>query len=402
MNKLIELFAKERPVGTAANNEVIEFLETQFIKMGYSMQSFPFDCVTWESGKSTLNINNVSFDIEPSPFSEPFTGNGKIVIIKTLAGLQNSTYSDSILILAEELTQNPLSPKNYPFYYPDEHKNLITLLEHKAPKAIIAATGKAPLNGYNPFPLFEDGNFLIPSGNIKKQSLQDIEAAIQIDAMASLTIHSNKILAQSRQIVATQKVKKPMGKMIFAAHMDSKYNTPGALDNAAGVAILLKTAEALRTTAYDIDIVPFNSEEYYGASGELKYLESLDSKNEKIVLMVNIDSPCHKGAKTALSLYNLNEEMHKILDKSIERNSHIVVGNEWYAGNHAPFVFRGIPCVTVTSSDFFSGALEYTHTPKDTLDTVNLEMIEPTVQCLTDMVSSISKRERAKRQQFDL
>lgn len=397
MNELIELFAKERPVGTAANNEVIEFLEARLIKLGYSMQSFPFDCVTWESGKSTLNINNMSFNIEPSPFSEPFTGNGKIVIVKTLEELQNGIYSDSILILSEKLTQNPLSPKNYPFYYPDEHKNLITLLEHKAPKAIIAATGKTLLNGYEPFPFFEDGNFLIPSGNIKKQSLQDIESAIRIDRAARLTIRSNKTPTRSRQIVATKKVKKPMGKIIFAAHMDSKYNTPGALDNAAGVAVLLKTAEALRTTAYDIDIVPFNSEEYFAASGELKYLESLDNESEKIVLMINIDSPCHEGAKTAVSLYNFNEDLHEVLGKVIESNHYIVLGNEWYAGDHAPFVFRGIPCMAVTSSDFFSGALEYTHTPKDTLDTVNLEMIEPTVQCLTDMVYSLSMIERAKK-----
>jgi len=174
--------------------------------------------------------------------------------------------------------------------------------------------------------------------------------------------------------------------------MDSKYNTPGALDNAAGVAVLLQVAEALRLkiTTYDIDFVPFNSEEYFGADGELKYLELLERENANIVLMVNIDSPCHKGSETAISLYHVGEDMRKVMEQVMAGNDHIVSGDQWYAGDHAPFAFRGIPCMAVTSSDFFSGALEYTHTPEDTLSTVSPEMIEPAARYLADVVSALS------------
>ena len=288
--------------------------------------------------------------------------------------------------MSAKITESPLQPKNYPFYYPDEHKHLISLLEHKHPKAIIAATGKNPLNGQNPFPLFEDGNFLIPSCNIDEKTLSQIESMIHSNVVAELTINSNKTPAKSRQIVASKKAPKPSSKIVICAHMDTKYNTPGALDNAAGVAVLLQVAEALKSKIYDIDIVPFNSEEFYGACGELEYLRLIDNEKDSIKLVINIDSPCHKGAQTAISFYNPNHSLNQSANCVIDRSQRITKGQEWYAGDHVPFLFRGVPCLAVTSSDFFSGALEHTHTPKDTLDTIDFDMVKHTAKYITEVV----------------
>ncbi len=55
------------------------------------------------------------------------------------------------------------------------------------------------------------------------------------------------------------------------------------------------------------------------------------------------------------------------------------------------FIFSGTPCIAVTASDLFGGALEYTHTEKDTLDIVNLELIEPTAKYVNDFINSFTK-----------
>ena len=125
----------------------------------------------------TIKTDKHSIAIEPSPFSEPFSGSGKLHVVKTLEQLENINCKNDILALAEDMTRTPLQPKNYPFYYPDEHRMIISLLEKKSPKAIIAVTGKNTLNGQNPFPLFEDGNFLIPSGNIGEDHLKELDKA---------------------------------------------------------------------------------------------------------------------------------------------------------------------------------------------------------------------------------
>lgn len=391
-DKLMEMIVRERPVGTTANHEIADFLQELFEDMNYSVRSIPFNCVTWEKGESALSIGHQLFEIKPSPFSETFEGSGKLIMARTAEELSSIDCKDAILLLAGKLTESPLQPKNYPFYYPDEHKYLIALLEEKKPKAIIAATGQHPLSGQNPFPLFDDGNFLIPSGNISLQTLLKIESMGFSNEAVHLRINSRKLPAKGRQIIASKKSGQSAGKIVIGAHMDTKYDTPGALDNGAGVAVMLQVAEAVKAKAYDIDFVPFNTEEYFGACGELEYLKQIDGEKDKIKLMINIDSPCHKGAKTAISSYNMNDSMNQIVNDCIRKSQKTVKGEAWYAGDHIPFVFSGIPCLAVTSSDLFSGALEYTHTPKDTLDIIDFEMIDHTAECLVMYIKSACKR----------
>ena len=158
--------------------------------------------------------------------------------------------------------------------------------------------------------------------------------------------------------------------------MDTKYHTQGALDNAVGVAVLICAAARLADSNYDIDIVPFNGEEYYEASGEVAYLEHIRSGQDSVSLVINIDSPCHVGSKIAVSLYNFDDPAKKVVDHLMQTQNEVGYGPEWYAGDHAAFTFRGIPCMVLSSSDLFEGGLDNTHTMRDTLDTVDLSQIE--------------------------
>jgi len=54
-----------------------------------------------------------------------------------------------------------------------------------------------------------------------------------------------------------------------------------------------------------------------------------------------------------------------------------------------------------TSSDFFDGALEYTHTPKDTIETVETELIKNSAKYLVDFISELSLRERKRARQLE-
>ncbi|MGM9928870.1 MAG: M28 family metallopeptidase [Bacillus sp. (in: firmicutes)] len=393
MNKI----AVERAVGSPANHEILDYLETELEGMGFDVQSLPFKCTVWETEPSCLTIHHQSFDIKASPFSEPFEGRGTVKTARTFDELQRLDCTNSILILAGDLTSEPLQPKNYPFYFPDEHRKLIELVEQKQPLAVIAVTGKHSLCGLEPFPLFEDGNFLIPSGYMSEAMLAKIES----DAIGSLSIRSKKTRTDSRQLVATKKAKKSAGKIVICAHMDSKYQTLGALDNAVGVVTLLEVANNIQAEAYDIEVVPFNSEEYYEASGEVAYLQYVEDQQDDIVLVVNMDSPCHKGSEIAVSLYNVSPCVKSMADRLLSERNGVVYGPEWFAGDHAPFTFQGIPCLAITSSDLFNGALAYTHTMKDTISTVDLDLVGDAANYINDFVSALSHKEKERRNQLE-
>lgn len=378
----------ERPVGTKKNDMLLNYIEELFINEGYSIASLPFDCSVWEYEESVIKIGAVKLSIYASPFSKYFNGNGKVLFINSIAELREKQLKDKVLIIYGSLAQSALQPKDFPFYYPDEHKEIITLLENKKPKVIVSLTGKNQLNGMNPFPMFEDGNFLIPTAYASDNLLPRILRLIDNESTIQLEINSKNRHSKSKQLVASKKAKKSLEKIVICAHMDTKYNTIGALDNATGVAVLMKLMESLKSieTTFDIDFVPFNSEEYFGVNGQLKYFEYIIQQKSEIKLVINIDSPCHRNSKTAISYYNLEKDMMSILDNIIQNHKNIEKGDEWFAGDHCAFVFNRIPCLAVTSSDFYNGALEYTHTPLDTLDTIDSELILPTVSVLLEII----------------
>lgn len=381
---IIDEILKERPVGTDSNEKVCDFLLSKAIQAGYKTITLQFDCKRWTKDFSYIDLDGNQYELFPSPFSQPFEKTGDLEIVSTLEELQNKNITDKIVLLNGDLTQQPLQPKNFPFYYPDEHKTIIDLLEDKQPKAIIAITGKHPMCGLNPFPLFEDGNFLIPSAFANKTTGEKITGR---KGLTKLKIASKTENSVGRQIIASKK-SNGKGKIVVCAHMDSKYGTIGAIDNAAGIEVLFQILDNLKdyNGAYDIDFVPFNGEEYYGVIGQLEYLKHNGNEKSEIKLVINIDSPGHVASKTALSTYNFIDCKQTWLDTKISKNDYIEEGSQWYAGDHAMFAFQGVPCIAVTSSNLFETVLDLTHTSNDTIGNVDFDILKKTSDFLTELI----------------
>lgn len=389
-NELLETIIKERPIASMANERVLDMMQTEAIQMGWNVISKSFVCTKWEKGRSSIEIGKHSYEIFPSPFSKAYKGNGDIIVIHSLEELENFNITEKIVFLKDNIAKESMQPKNFPFYYPDGHKHIIDLLEEKKPKAIIAVTGKHEMCGLNPFPMFEDGNFSIPSAYINELTANNI---LNENGKVNLNIVSNNSSGKSRQIIIARKGRdRAAGKIIICAHMDTKYGTPGAIDNAAGLLVLLKIMENLKdyTNSYDIDIVPFNGEEYYEVKGQLEYLDYIKDDFDAIKLVINIDSPCHKDSNIAVSTYNMVEKLSAKLNAEMKKDRNVVMGEQWYAGDHSIFAFKGIPCIAVTSSDLFETVIQFMHTQRDTIDQISYDMINQTADFLTELIKSVA------------
>ena len=388
MRQLLEQITIPRAVGTAGNQKVTALVKEQLEQNGYEVTNLPFQCMVWEDGDSWIEWDSRKQSVCVSPYSKAFGGEGVAQVVSSVEALKDLSCEESIVFLTGELSAESLQPKDYPFYYPDEHKRIIDLLEAKKPLAVIAVTGKDALSGMEPFPMFDDGNFEIPSGYL---SVNDFEAIrdLVIGNRVYLRLDSRCTKAQSGQLYAEKKAQNPKGKIVIGGHMDTKNHTAGALDNAAGIVTLLKTAEKVTAGNYDIGIVPFNSEEYFGADGELAYLGKVQADGDNVALFINIDSVGHIGSKAAVSLYNIPEEMTELINGMIAEQEDVVIGEPWYAGDHAAFAFQGVPCIAVTSSDIFAGGLNDTHTMRDTVDTVDVRLLSETASFLADVVGKM-------------
>lgn len=78
--------------------------------------------------------------------------------------------------------------------------------------------------------------------------------------------------------------------ILIGAHYDAVPGTPGADDNATGVAVLLEMAEvfASHPLNYPVRIVAFDLEEY-GLLGSTAYAKYLKDKQEKLRLMLSLE-----------------------------------------------------------------------------------------------------------------
>mgnify|MGYP001374161885 CR=1 FL=1 len=384
--ELLARIAKPRPVGTVQNQEITDYIGSYLESLGYATSKIPFNCKVWEAKESFLVIDGTKLALQANPFTESFAGTRRAIVVRNLEELQRAECEDKILFLTEDLAQEPLQPKNYPFYYPDGHKAIIDCLEAKKPSAIIAVTGTTPLSGLKPFPLIEDGNFSLPVASLE----QEIFAAIKDKVLAKeleMSIVSQSKPATAYQLIASKKAANPKGTIVICAHMDSKYNTDGALDNASGVATMLSAAKGLENARYDLDIVPFNSEEYYDPQGELIYLKELEKSKKEVALLINIDTVAHVGSQVAVASFNFREKELLELENIMSSCTDIVPGQPWYAGDHAIFAFGGTKCVVISASDLFEGCLAYTHCPQDTIDLVDEKLIEQAAEFICKVVN---------------
>ncbi|WP_406661142.1 M28 family metallopeptidase [Methanolobus sp. ZRKC3] len=386
IDEQIDSIIIERPLGSSGNESVLSYLKNKISRMRYDIEVLPFECNYWEKSTSFLEIEDEKFKIEPCPFSRPYEGEGEIVVIEEPDALKEGNLKGKILLLKGNIAKEPLMPKDFPFYYPKEHERIIEGLLKTEACAIIAATGKHPMSGLDPFPLLEDGNFSIPVAYTNEFVGNMI---LEKHDKAYLCISSSVQKVKSEQIIASRKGRRDdCGKIIICAHMDTKYGTPGALDNASGVMMMLKIMQNIREqeTDFDIEFVPFNGEEYYEVKGQTEYLDHISKENKPIKLVINIDSPGHKKSNSALSLYNFSEKMKSDIDARVSKNKKIEIGQKWYAGDHAMFAFQGIPCIAVTSSNLFESVLELTHTENDIIENLDFDLINITADFLTEII----------------
>lgn len=377
----------DRHVGGTGNNQATEFFYNTMASLGYIMQKDAFDCIEWEHGKVYLKAENVQYEAFVSPYSLPCKAYAKLAVASTLEELKKVDAYQKILLITGELTKEQIMPKNFQFYNPPEHQEIIALLEEKNPKAIICGTGKGEgiSGGFYPFWVFEDGDFDIPSVYMKDI---DAEKLMKLNGQEiELSIESKRISAKSYNVIARKKGE-GKGRIILCAHIDTKGNTPGALDNAGGVSVLMELAKELKDykLSCDIEIVPFNGEDYYSVPGQMLYLEQNNGDFQDVKMVINIDAAGHRDSKTALSFYNLQEDKANEIMKIAQRYQTIVRGEPWYESDHSMFAMQAVPCIAATSSNIRDVVMDITHTPQDTIEKIDPLLLKELALALRDIV----------------
>ena len=158
--------------------------------------------------------------------------------------------------------------------------------------------------------------------------------------------------------------------VILGGHYDVVPGSPGASDNGSGTATLLVLAEELAEAElpFELRVIGFGSEEL-GLLGSETYVASLDAgEQDRIIAMFNFDAL----GSGSLEIGGHFELTRRGLEVADEIGIAAIQGIEppGSSSDHASFRDAGIPSMFFFGSDF-----SLIHTPFDTIEAMNPEMM---------------------------
>lgn len=204
-----------------------------------------------------------------------------------------------------------------------------------------------------------------------------------------------------RNLIALHPGSSRNGQVLIVAHYDTVPNSPGADDNASGVAGLLAVAGAMARYRFihDLVYIAFPLEEY-GNPGSLYYVERAKADGVPIAGVFDLEMIGYTGPNQTVppgiqapavgdfigvvgnrrseGLVALFKEASVMVAPSLPVQGLVVEGNGENLplvrqSDHAPFWDAGYPAVMITDTAFLRNP--HYHLPTDTIDTLNLPFL---------------------------
>jgi len=388
LDALCAILPDRRP-GSKGNHEATEYVAAALERASWDVHTHEFECLDWETSGGVITVGDSRVALTPSPYGLGTVGRGRLRVFRTAEDLIGTDLADSIAVLAGSLAAKPLTPKAYPFYGSDEHAAIIDSLEQSGPAAVIAITGRYPelCGALDPFPLIEDGDFMVPTANVRPA-----DAAVLLNSeglIANVDIRSERLPSTARNVVG---LRGPQDRRVtIAAHIDTKPGTPGAVDNAAGVVAMLLLADLLSPERYPdlpvgVELLVVNGEDHFAAPGEVAWLESNAGQLDAIELMVNIDGAGYREGGTAYSFYNVDNEIASYVHETFAPHADISEGPQWYQSDHAIFAMQGRAAIALTTERVQEMLAVLFHSAHDTPDQVDIDRVISIAAALTELI----------------
>ena len=230
------------------------------------------------------------------------------------------------------------------------------------------------LTDYQRVPGFDDG----PAADYIVGRLEEDGCTVEQE---TFTVETDAGLTTTRNVVGLKGGSAP-GIVIVCAHYDAYGpDCPGADDNAAGVAVMLEVARALRTESLDrpVYFIAFSGEEV-GLRGSADWLDRHADLAGDIVAAVNLDCVARGDELHVDTL----PQYRWILD-AVPESPAITIGPGLW-GDHQRFWERHIPAALITDNSGYT----LRHTPDDTPETLNLSLAASCTEVVTGMVRTLA------------
>lgn len=383
--EMLSVTIGSRPAGSEGQRRSEEYITAQLSRLGLAVEVQRTDCPVWHANGVSLRLGGRQFEALANPFSPACSVSGPLVCLQTLADLQQASLAGRIAVLRGELTAAAYMPRNFDLFRDEMQDAAIAALEEKQPLAVITVSRHDA-----PIPLMEDAAFTLPTVAVSREAGQALTAAQ--GQTAQLVVDSARQEGNAATIVARGSAVAD-GRVVVCAHYDTKRQTPGAIDNASGVAAVLTMARLLhhRGCLGGVELVLFGGEDSWYPS-DAAYFDRSAGYFPTVQAAVNVDSVGVKGRRDSVTFLQCPEPMVNAILALKADFPQVVQVEPWYEGDHTLFSVRGIPSIAVGTERVHDLINTVIHTPLDTIERVDPDRILQVAQFLCGAVQRIGRR----------
>ena len=374
-----------RPIGSPANLAAADYIRRVFEGRGLLVEMQEIPCPDWSADLTSLELNGEMLEAAANTFSPSCDVTAEILPVCTLAELEAARISDRIPVFYGDLAQGELATKGG-IYISDRDRRIVQILEERRPAGIITINPTLHAR----WRLIEDFDLAIPSVTVSAHSgLQLLKCQ---DATVRMKISARRSPSHTDNVIGRMPGEIPE-RIVFCAHYDSKVDTPGAYDNAAGVGVLLTLVELLagRKQRHTLEWVAFTGEEGAGL-GDMEYARQTRSNGkgfDQVTAAINIDGVGPFTGTTTVTSFVTSQAFENLLDEKIKKYPGVMRVEPWPASDHYIFYSNGVPSVALTSK----GVRDIFHTLTDTIDWISGAKLDESVQLVLDVFEDLDKKD---------
>ena len=376
-----------RPIGSKANIAAAEYISSVFRRNGLFVETQEISCPEWIVEQTSLELLGEMLEASANTFSPSCDLSAETIPVCTPAELELATFTDRILVFYGDMAQTELATKGG-IYVSERDRRILQLLEERRPAGIITINPTLHAR----WRLIEDFDLDIPSVTVSAYS--GLKLLKQPGATVRMKIVSQRSPSHTSNVIGRLPGERSE-RIVLCAHYDSKVDTPGAYDNAAGVGVLLTLAEALseRKHRHTLEWIAFTGEEGAGL-GDMEYARRASRAQagfDQITAAINIDGVGPFTGTTTITSFVTSQDMEALIAEKSNRFPGVLRVEPWPASDHYIFYSHGTPSIALTSQ----GIRDIYHTPSDTMEWISGEKLAEAVQLVLDLVDGLDNKDLA-------
>jgi aminopeptidase YwaD len=190
--------------------------------------------------------------------------------------------------------------------------------------------------------------------------------------------------------VAGRKAGARPDRIVLCAHFDTVTDTPGAVDNASGVSVLLALTELFgpRELPLSLEWVALNGHEN-GGFGAAEYLRRHPGEDlVGIMAAINVDGVGGLVGVNSITMLGQSPAFQEKVAAIHKGYPGVAWVDPWYESNHTAFVMQGVPAVALSSL----GVSNTHHLPADTIEWASAAKLGEVVSLVARIIEGLQDR----------